>query len=349
MAAFTHDLNDFLKQASDGIRAEYDRITKRSKEDPGTAGDEGEINWKELLEAWLPAHFHVENKGRIIYPDGKASPQVDIVVLSPEYPKGLAKRKLFLASNVLAAFECKLTLRPNDIRRFFENSVAIQSGFAQRQGTLYREIHGTLIYGMLAHSHAWKSTSHPPARTLETYLYNALSEVPHPRHMPDVLCVADLGTWTASKLAGAGSYALLGEKYIWTEHPPTITGGFMQHYHGFPENLEAFQELCNTLELPGTNHLGAFIGDLLVRMAWLRRELRPLASYFRAVGAPSPIAGNTGKVWPLAVCSNLVQQATVHVLKEQQPPHDLEDLLRNPKLIHQLSNLQWNELGPQFV
>lgn len=349
MTTPTHDLHDFLKQASEGIRMEYERITRRSKDDPGTAGDEGELNWKELLSNWLPAHFHIENKGRILFADGYASPQVDVVVLSPEYPKGLASRKLFLASNVLAAFECKLTLRPGDIRKVFDNAAAIQDHATRRHGSLYRELHSPLIYGLIAHSHAWKADFKTPAKILGTHLSKALADVSHPRQIPDVFCVADLGTWTALKMATSGQYGLADERYIWTEHTPKVTGGFMQHYHGFPQDLESFDALCETHELPSTNHLAAFVGDLLLRLAWSRSELREVASYFRAVKVPSAAVGSCSREWPLTICSNLVQQAAIEALKRNQPPRHLEELFHNPALQLRLSNLDWNELGPQFV
>jgi hypothetical protein len=84
-----HELLDFLKQSSDAIQAEYERIARRSAEDPGTAGDEGEENWKSLLADWLPPYYQVVTKGRVLFWNGKASPQMDVIVLAPEYPKGL--------------------------------------------------------------------------------------------------------------------------------------------------------------------------------------------------------------------------------------------------------------------
>jgi hypothetical protein len=148
----THELFDFLKQSSDAIQVEYERITKRSAQDPGTAGDEGEENWKKILSDWLPSKYQVVAKGRIIFHNGKASPQMDLLVLSPEYPKGLADagKKLYLAGGVLAAFECKLTLRQCHIKEVFENSRALADGLASRWGSPYRELHRPMVYGLLA-------------------------------------------------------------------------------------------------------------------------------------------------------------------------------------------------------
>ena len=50
----THDLYDFMRQIDAEMAAEYNRIRKRTAEDPGTAGDQGEENWAELLREWLP-------------------------------------------------------------------------------------------------------------------------------------------------------------------------------------------------------------------------------------------------------------------------------------------------------
>jgi len=62
----THDLYDFMRQMSAEMSAEYDRIQMRATEDPGTAGDQGEENWAELLRDWLPRTYEVVTKGRII-------------------------------------------------------------------------------------------------------------------------------------------------------------------------------------------------------------------------------------------------------------------------------------------
>ena len=50
----THDLYNFMEQISDEMSAEYHRIQRRAAEDPGTAGDQGEENWAELLRGWIP-------------------------------------------------------------------------------------------------------------------------------------------------------------------------------------------------------------------------------------------------------------------------------------------------------
>ena len=110
-----HDLTQLIQQATAEMAAEYGRIRARAQEDPGTAGDQGERNWADLLRRWLPKSYNVVTRGRIIFSNGEASGQVDVLVLSPSYPNGLLDKNLYLAAGVLAAFECKNTLRRQHI------------------------------------------------------------------------------------------------------------------------------------------------------------------------------------------------------------------------------------------
>ena len=198
----THDLHDFMRQLSDEMAAEYDRIQKRAVEDPGTAGDQGEENWAELLRGWLPRTYEVVTKGRIISQDGRTSPQVDVLVLKSIYPKKLLNKKLYLAAGVVAAFECKTTLTAADIEKTVENSTKIKDLYPARNGTPYKELHAPIVYGLLAHSHSWKRPNSTPKENIKQKLWESdHSHVSHPRLSLDLLCVADLATWTLFKAA----------------------------------------------------------------------------------------------------------------------------------------------------
>src|SRR5258706_2694249 len=106
----TNDLVDFMRTLTREMGDEYDRIQKRSLEDPGTAGDQGEENWATVFKDWLPPDYQVVTKGRLLSENGIAGPQVDIIILYPFYPKKLLDKKLYLTAGVAAAFECKNTL-----------------------------------------------------------------------------------------------------------------------------------------------------------------------------------------------------------------------------------------------
>jgi len=150
-----HELKQFMIQAAYLMRSEYERIHTRAAQDPGTAGDEGEENWREFLSGWLPPSYQVVTKGQLISIDGQLSPQVDVVVLHPTYPRKLVGVKKYLADLVIAAFECKLTLRRQDIKKALENAKAIRQLVKPRKGSFYKEVYSPLIYGLLAHSHVW--------------------------------------------------------------------------------------------------------------------------------------------------------------------------------------------------
>ncbi|NUR95094.1 MAG: hypothetical protein HOV67_07510 [Kribbellaceae bacterium] len=184
----SHELAQFVRQATEEIAAEYQGIYARTREDPGTAGDQGEENWAELLRRWLPSTHHVVTKGRILGSDGHTSPQVDVLVLSPYYPRGLINKKLYLAAGVLAAFECKTTLRPSHIRRAVETAVSI-SQLGRVDGALIR-------YGLLAHSAHVPDKQTAAEQTVTRLLRKADHDlVGDIRDSMDYVCVADLGAW----------------------------------------------------------------------------------------------------------------------------------------------------------
>jgi hypothetical protein len=191
----SHDLEDFINQMSAEISAEYRRIQRSALEDPGTAGDEGEENWAELLRRLLPSKYHVITKGRILGLDGRTSPQFDVLVLSASYPKGLTAKKKYLAAGVVAAFECKLTLRGEHIKKAMKNSAALRAIQRSRNESTKSQI----IFGLLAHSHSWNKPTSRPVDNITSGLRAATKIVQQPSELIDLLCVADLGTWTLMK------------------------------------------------------------------------------------------------------------------------------------------------------
>jgi len=267
-----HALKQFVQQSGEQMAAEYRRIVAEARADPGTAGDEGEGNWASLLEEWLPKGYHVTTKGRILSESGYRSPQVDVVVLSPAYPPALRTKKTYLAAGVVAAFECKLTLRPAHIKAAVKTAAEIRQNLLVRGGTPYRDLFSPLIYGLLAHSHSWKRPGSAPVKNVDSTLRKADSDIAkQPREMLDLLCVADLGTWRVLKWSPGSVFPVADDL------TQSVTTSFVG-----PLTAEARQ---NT-------PIGVLLAELLRRMAWEHRELRPLADYWRwagmSVGASSP-------------------------------------------------------------
>lgn len=198
-----HELIKFMRQISQDMACAYERISKRAAEDPGTAGDEGEESWAELLRDWLPATYHVVTKGRLLFEDDTTSPQVDIIVLSPNYPLHLRNKKLYLAGGVVAAFECKLTLKANHFKKFFKTSALIKSKTPFGDNNTYEGFNSKIIFGLLAHSHSWSKK-----KPIADQVFNIMGKIPdldegldykNINLYPDTICISDTATFCYRK------------------------------------------------------------------------------------------------------------------------------------------------------
>ncbi|WP_316397741.1 DUF6602 domain-containing protein, partial [Bradyrhizobium sp. 33ap4] len=98
-----HDFFNLMSAVKESLNSAYLRIRARSKDDPGTAGDQAEEDWAEILRDWLPATYRIVTKGRILFADGSSSPQVDILVLTPSYPRGLGPIDIHCIQIIAAA------------------------------------------------------------------------------------------------------------------------------------------------------------------------------------------------------------------------------------------------------
>ncbi len=190
-----HDLESFLDEVASGLKLDYARIRKSASSDPGTAGDQSEATWAELLRQWLPASVQVVTKGRIAALDGRLSQQLDVIVLRDTYPPHLAKKKIYLAGGVLAVFECKLTLRKSHIADAVERGRSLRALVGPRKGENLRdELVPPILYGLLAHQ-SQRLSVEAILKTLD----EGLAQIAHPRESLDFLTIASLGTWANMK------------------------------------------------------------------------------------------------------------------------------------------------------
>ncbi|MDD0843297.1 DUF6602 domain-containing protein [Pseudomonas sp. Gutcm_11s] len=261
-----------MSQFKAQLASEYSRIQARVKEDPGTAGDEGENNWADLLRSWLPSNYHVTTKGRIINHLGEASPQVDVLVLHPSYPRHLLEKKYYLSGGVVAAFECKLTLKPSHLKKIFSNSSKIKRLYKNREGSPYHELHQPIIYGVLAHSHAWRSGKNGSAfEILQSILKNQYHSIEHPREMLDLIAIADTATYILSK------EILIGPNIPKKKSQPKLMssselseGVHIGYTCGWDEANNPWY---------GTT-LGRLVCHLMERLAYEDPSLRPMAEFY---------------------------------------------------------------------
>jgi hypothetical protein len=264
-----HDLYDFMATATADMRAEYERIRKRSLEDPGTAGDQGEENWADLLRGWLPSNYAVCTKGRLLSTSGSTSPQVDVIVLKPGYPTSLRNKKHYLAQGVAAAFECKTTLRLRHVKEFIERCQETKLLFPARTGTPYKELHTPLIYGLLTHSSESSKGRPLNIDQIDKAIDSNFFCVTHPRYVPDLICVSDLGSWSSSfrTFVGPQTHPNWTDALAASLGPTGGTlGGLFVH---------AFFE--------GSRPIGSLIAEAITRLAWEDSTLRPFADYYRSV------------------------------------------------------------------
>ncbi len=269
----THELYDFMRRHTDKIADNYKQIQKRATEDPGTAGDQGEENWANLLRGWLPRTYEVVTKGRIISQDGRISPQVDVIVLKSIYPKQLIDEgeKIYLAAGVAAAFECKITLKAEHIEKAVKTSVEIKNLYPVREGTPYKELHTPIVYGLLAHSHSWKNPNSTPEDNIKAKLWASdWSYVSHPRLSLDLLCVADLAAWTLLKVSFQGGISM-------TVHGGHSAGG-------------------SRIQTEDFTPIGVLVSGLWKRLAREDPALRDLANYYQRTEIAG-IGSGKGRYW----------------------------------------------------
>ena len=293
-----HEIHDFIIFAQRTIEEEYTRIRKRAAEDPGTAGDQGEENWATLLRQWLPSYFHVVTKGRILTHSGYASPQVDVLVLMPSYPEILLDKKLYLAGGVAAAFECKTTLKAEHIRDAVRTCAALRQNLPKREGSPYKELNSTVIYGLLAHSHAWKADKSNPVQNVEASLWAADKKFAnHPIECVDVLCVSDLVAWIACKTTYLSPKLPFYSEAIAKIYGKdgSATSSYVCHGIG-RDRQEAF-----------FSPLGVLLSTLYSKLAWTFRDMRDLEEYFRKVNLQGSGEGHIRK-WDISIYSEKIRE-----------------------------------------
>lgn len=293
-----HDLHTFMDQIAAEMSSEYSRIYNKSVQDPGTAGDEGEENWANLFRDWLPPTYHIATKGRLISHDGRLSNQVDLLVLKPSYPRKLREKKVWLASGVAAAFECKNTLTAAHVVSSASRCIEFKSLYENRIGTPRREIKSPLIYGILAHSHSWKGSNSKPIKNVEQALSSSSQQARHPRQLLDLICVADLALWKTCHITS----------YNATWNPDAAQ--YLRSVFGAPFG-PMVGHTCASFESQHQNRpfqpIGALLAELSEELAWNDPSARDLADYYRKTGLLGSGGGSTHP-WPTSIFSDEVRK-----------------------------------------
>lgn len=297
MTTQKHDLDAFMAQITNEMASDYDRIFAKTTQDPGTAGDEGEENWAQLLRDWLPPAYHVATKGRLIASDGAMSPQIDVLVLQPFYPLKLREKKVWLADGVAAVFECKTTLRKKHITQSADRCRAFKALFPRRKGTPASELRSPLIYGILAHSHAWKASDSKPVDNLDRALWDAMTLASHPADLIDLVCVADIGCWSGM----AFPFYRAAFSPDSAEYLTSVFGGTWG-----PASSMVRATLGDANQLDTFRPVGGMLAYLTQRLAWEDASLRKLADYYRMAQLWGQGRGHM-RNWPQSVFTDEVR------------------------------------------
>lgn len=294
----SHALHTFMDQVTQEMASEYRRIYEKSAEDPGTAGDEGEENWATLLREWLPPYYHVRTKGRLLSYNGDMSKQVDVLVLKPSYPRKLLEKHVWLADGVIAAFECKNTLKAHDVSAAVSRCAEFKNLCRPRDGTPLRELRSPLIYGLLAHSYVWKNKNSKPIDNINNALWDAEQAIQEPRSLLDILCVADLANWSRMH---SPYYAA-----SWLGDPAKVNA-LRAHFGG--EYGPTSSMVCASTETQTQadvfRPIGAFVSILTNLITWQDVAARDLADYYRLASMWGAGSGQL-RFWPSSILSQSV-------------------------------------------
>ena len=129
---------------------------------------------------------------------------------------------------------------------------------------------------------SWKGTNSTPEKNIEQKLrVSDYSHVSHPRLGLDLLCVADLATWTLLKSTSS----------IPEIHGPDIGAitAYIGHTHYHNSKSNHF------------NPIGTLISRLSLRLAWEDPSFRDLADYYLRTSIDGSGSGSQ-RFWPSSVC-----------------------------------------------
>jgi hypothetical protein len=134
-------------------------------------------------------------------------------------------------------------------------------------------------YGLLGHSHSWKAPASTPRDNVDSAITPIFDKLSHPSELLNVVCVADLGTWTAGYFVECPKFydeatreLRLGRGVRADGQVSAAMMRFRPEMYGESDHFE------------NPNPIAVFIDSLLEELAWDDPNLRPIADYFRLAG-----------------------------------------------------------------
>ena len=294
-----HDLFSNMERLSQNLSRDYRDIRNRLAKDKNSeiAGKAAVKAWCDVLEGVLPRQYQVIPNGQIISRDDSTSPEIDILVVKGEHPPHLLDQNIFLESGVAAAFEVKLTLRSKDIQESFERCKKVKSLCHPRFGTPYKELQSPIIYGLLALSHSWTKPSNKPDELIVKkfkFYESVYNQGWHPRDFIDIVSVADINTWSVSKII---YHHTIKGKITWPGG--SKEDGSIAFSHKAAPDISmlhnpyiniSYQDISyerKAEEKPTYSMIG-FHANLINLLAWEDKSLREIAKYYRSALSEPP-------------------------------------------------------------
>lgn len=280
------DRSTWFDEFTRRLAEDYVRARNRYVESHGASNQEaghiGEAGWRRVLEQWLPPQYHVGTR-KYLVADSRAgaalSKEVDLIVYHPSYPQGFRDQPHVLASGVVAAFSVKMTLDAAGIREACESAAELRALMPTPDRTLRDELISPILFGVLAHSHAWQGATSRPAANIERVLQEYAPR--NPRESVDVVCVADLGCWTRLTLV------MLDHLLAAIQ---TQSGGAVVDSPHVSDGL-----FSNEADPP----LGVLVAHVIGRFAKFDPTLRPIATALKGLLPSGSSRLRVGHRWPL--------------------------------------------------
>lgn len=165
-----------------------------------------------------------------------------------------------------------------------------------RIGNPFDELHQPPYFGLLAHSYHRKKKGANGQRKLFDYISEyETTYCDHPREMLDIICIADIATYTLTKTVCVGPHTSEDVKRLFQDYD--VEEGVETCYLGHAEIPDSVYDVKGDL-------FGTLVFEITTAMAYEDQSLRTFADYLGRVG----VYGGIGRpvFWDSSVLSEPV-------------------------------------------
>jgi hypothetical protein len=173
-----------------------------------------------------------------------------------------------------------------------------------QDSTPFDELYSPITYGLLSHSHSWKRPASTPVENVASRLLSDSEKTAsHPRELLDMVCIADLATWDTLKMIIEGPRMIQQMSARYSTDP--VLWERINAEQGVIESMF----VCSTADnqwgeeqSKSFTPLGAFVTELLNKLAWTDTGIQSLAQYF-LVSELGGVGAGQGHIWSYSLLS----------------------------------------------